>query len=83
MQNQSSHWLTIRKEKPDWVIMWGWGAMNPTAIKEAAKTRFPLDRFIELVVRAHVDTEALVQKLKGILHQALQQQALTFLQYKT
>ena len=39
-QNQGSQWLTIRKEKPDWVIMWGWGVMNITAIKEAAKTRF-------------------------------------------
>ena len=46
MQNQSAQWLNVRKEQPDWMIMWGWGAMNPTAIKEAAKTRFPLDRFI-------------------------------------
>jgi len=46
MQNQSSHWLNVRKEKPDWMIMWGWGAMNSTAIKEAAKTRFPLDKFV-------------------------------------
>ncbi len=46
MQNQSAQWLNVRKERPDWMIMWGWGAMNPTAIKEAAKTRFPLDRFI-------------------------------------
>ena len=46
MQNQSSHWLQVRKERPDWMVMWGWGAMNPTAIKEAAKIRFPMDRFI-------------------------------------
>lgn len=46
MQNQSSHWLTVRKERPDYMIMWGWGAMNPTAIKEAAKIRFPMDKFI-------------------------------------
>lgn len=46
MQAQSSHWLTVRRERPDWMIMWGWGAMNPTAIKEAAKIRFPMDRFI-------------------------------------
>ncbi len=66
MQNQSSHWLTIRKEKPDWVIMWGWGAMNPTAIKEAAKTRYPLDRFIgNWWSGAHTDTEALGAKAKG------------------
>ncbi len=46
MQSQSSHWLNVRKERPDWMIMWGWGAMNSTAIKEAAKIRFPLDHFI-------------------------------------
>jgi len=46
MQNQSSHWLQVRKEKPDYMIMWGWGAMNPTAIKEAAKIRYPMDKFI-------------------------------------
>lgn len=46
MQNQSSQWLNIRRDRPDYVIMWGWGAMNPTAIKEAAKTRFPMDKMI-------------------------------------
>jgi branched-chain amino acid transport system substrate-binding protein len=46
MQNQGSQWLNVRKERPDWMIMWGWGAMNATAVKEAIKTRFPLDRFI-------------------------------------
>ena len=46
MQNQSSHWLQVRKERPDWMIMWGWGAMNPTAIKEAAKIKYPMDKFI-------------------------------------
>lgn len=46
MQNQSSQWLNIRRDRPDYMVMWGWGAMNPTAIKEAIKTRFPMDRFI-------------------------------------
>ncbi len=46
MQNQGSQWLNVRKERPDWMIMWGWGAMNATAVKEAVKTRYPLDRFI-------------------------------------
>ncbi|MEL6751369.1 MAG: ABC transporter substrate-binding protein, partial [Pseudomonadota bacterium] len=46
MQNQGSQWLNVRKERPDWMVMWGWGAMNATAVKEAIKTRFPLDKFI-------------------------------------
>jgi branched-chain amino acid transport system substrate-binding protein len=28
------------------MISWGWGAMNPTAIKEAAKINYPMDHFI-------------------------------------
>ena len=46
MQNQSSQWLNVRRDRPDWMVMWGWGAMNPTAVKEAAKIRYPMDRFV-------------------------------------
>jgi branched-chain amino acid transport system substrate-binding protein len=68
MQNQSSQWLNVRKEKPDWMIMWGWGAMNPTAIKEAAKIRFPLDRFIgNWWAGSHNDLNAVGESGKGYL----------------
>jgi branched-chain amino acid transport system substrate-binding protein len=46
MQNQSGLWLNVRRDKPDWMVMWGWGAMNPTAVKEAAKINYPMDHFI-------------------------------------
>ncbi|HZT26924.1 MAG TPA: ABC transporter substrate-binding protein [Pseudolabrys sp.] len=46
MQNQSSLWLSVRRDRPNYMIMWGWGAMNPTAVQEAAKTGFPMDHFI-------------------------------------
>ena len=46
MQNQSAQWLQIRRERPDYVIMWGWGAMNAGAITEAVKTNYPMDQFI-------------------------------------
>ena len=45
MQNQSSQWLNIRRDRPDYMIMWGWGAMSPTAVKEATKIRYPMDKF--------------------------------------
>ncbi|MEL6679436.1 MAG: ABC transporter substrate-binding protein [Pseudomonadota bacterium] len=45
-QEQKSQWLQIRRERPDNVIMWGWGVMNPTAIKEAANIRYPMEDFI-------------------------------------
>ncbi len=68
MQNQSSQWLNVRKEKPDWMIMWGWGAMNATAIKEAAKIRFPMDRFIgNWWAAAHADLNPVGAAGKGYL----------------
>jgi len=45
MQNQSSLWLNVQRDNPDYMIMWGWGAMNPTAVKEAANAGFPMEKF--------------------------------------
>ena len=45
-QEQRSVWLQIRRNQPDWVLMWGWGVMNQVAIKEASSIRYPMDRFI-------------------------------------
>jgi branched-chain amino acid transport system substrate-binding protein len=46
MQNQSGIWLNVRRDRPDYMIIWGWGAMNPAAVQEAAKTGYPMDHFI-------------------------------------
>lgn len=46
MQNQGSVWLSIRRDRPDWIYLQGWGAMNPTAVREAIRTGFPIDRMI-------------------------------------
>ena len=43
---QGAQWLQIRQIKPDWVILRGWGVMNPTALKAAAKVGFPRDHII-------------------------------------
>ncbi len=68
MQNQASQWLNVRKDRPDWMIMWGWGAMNPTAVKEAAKIRFPLDRFVgNWWAGAHADLNSVGETGKGYL----------------
>ncbi|MEM7075473.1 MAG: ABC transporter substrate-binding protein [Pseudomonadota bacterium] len=45
-QEQKSQWLQIRQQKPDYVLMWGWGVMNQVAIQEAANIRFPMENFI-------------------------------------
>lgn len=45
-QEQKSQWLQIRRDKPDYVLMWGWGVMNAVAVQEAANIRFPMENFI-------------------------------------
>ncbi len=45
-QEQKSQWLQIRQQRPDYVLMWGWGVMNQVAIQEAANIRFPMENFI-------------------------------------
>ena len=45
-QEQKSQWLQIRRDKPDYVLMWGWGVMNQVAVQEAANIRFPMENFI-------------------------------------
>ena len=43
---QQAQWLEIRRLRPDRVILWGWGVMNPTALKAAAKAGYPRDKMI-------------------------------------
>ncbi len=45
-QEQKSQWLQIRRERPDYVLMWGWGVMNQVAIQEAVNIRFNMENFI-------------------------------------
>lgn len=41
---QKATWLQIRQNRPDYVLLWGWGVMNSTSIKEAAAVGFPRDK---------------------------------------
>jgi len=43
---QGAQWLRIRQENPDYVIFWGWGVMNQTALKAAQKVGYPRDKII-------------------------------------
>ena len=43
---QQAQWLQVRQIRPDWVILRGWGVMNPTALKAAAKVGFPSTKIL-------------------------------------
>jgi branched-chain amino acid transport system substrate-binding protein len=46
MADQRSQWRKIVRAREDWMIMWGWGQMNATAIQRASEVGFPANRFI-------------------------------------
>jgi branched-chain amino acid transport system substrate-binding protein len=41
---QKATWLQIRQQRPDYVLLWGWGVMNGTALKEAVATGYPREK---------------------------------------
>ena len=41
---QKATWLQVRQSRPDYVMLWGWGVMNSTALKEAQATGFPREK---------------------------------------
>jgi len=41
---QKSAWLQVRQQRPDYVLLWGWGVMNSTALKEAVATGYPREK---------------------------------------
>ncbi len=65
-QEQKATWLQVRRDRPDWVFMWGWGVMNQVALSEAASIRFPMDRFVGVWWSAsEQDTRPVGEAAKG------------------
>ena len=42
--DQKAAWLQVRQNRPDYVLLWGWGVMNSTALKEAQATGYPREK---------------------------------------
>lgn len=70
---QKATWLQIRKDRPDFVIMWGFGVMNSTALKEAQATGYPRDKMYgSWWAGAEPDTRDVGEAAKGYNAVALQ-----------
>ena len=65
MQNQSAQWLNVRRDRPDYMIMFGWGALQPTAVKEAVRINYPMDKFISIWWASEDDAKAGGPEAKG------------------
>ena len=47
---QKSVWLQVRQQRPDFVFLWGWGAMNSTATARGDRGRLPARADVRRVV---------------------------------
>lgn len=65
---QGSQWLKIHQINPDWVILRGWGVMNPVALKTAQKVGFPADHIIgNIWSNSEEDVRPAVDAAKGFV----------------
>jgi len=63
---QKATWLQVRQARPDYVVLWGWGVMNSTAIKEAQATGYPRDKMYGLWwAGAEPDVKDVAEGAKG------------------
>ena len=70
---QKAAWLQIRQNKPDYVLLWGWGVMNSTALKEAQATGYPRDKMYGVWwAAAEPDVKNVGEGAKGYSGLALQ-----------
>lgn len=73
---QKSAWLQIRRERPDYVLLWGWGAMNTASLKEAQATGYPRERMVGVWwAGAEPDVKDVADGAKGYSALALQHSA--------
>lgn len=75
---QQSTWLQIRRERPDYVLLWSAGIMTPTAIREAQAAGYPRDKIYGIWwASSETDVEDLGEVAKGYngitLHNSLEQ----------
>lgn len=70
---QKATWLQIRQNRPDWVLLWGWGVMNSTALKEAQSTGYPREKMLGVWwAGAEPDVKDVAEGAKGYSALALQ-----------
>jgi branched-chain amino acid transport system substrate-binding protein len=73
---QKATWLQVRRERPDYVLLWGWGVMNSTAIKEAVATGYPRNKMFGVWWSgAEPDVKDVADGAKGYSALALQHSA--------
>lgn len=65
-EEQADTWAAVKADGVDWALLWGWGVMNPIALRESLKAGFPIDHVIGIWWSANeTDIKRLGRKAKG------------------
>jgi len=65
LDRQAELWQQVQKDQRDYMVMFGYGAMNPIAIKSATEVGFPMARFFSIWYPTDSDLRAVGDAAKG------------------
>jgi branched-chain amino acid transport system substrate-binding protein len=66
--DQAAIWPQVRRARPDWVVFWGAGVGQTTALSEAVRNGLPMDRMSSSVWLSESDMEVVGKDaVKGVL----------------
>jgi len=52
---QSAQWTQVRREKPDWVVIWGAGGGQPNSVREALRNGISPDKIVSVIWLSDTD----------------------------
>lgn len=65
---QSSSWTSVRRFRPDWVVIWGAGGGQTVSLRDAVRNGIQLDRLLSVIWLSETDTEIVGKDAaKGVL----------------
>jgi branched-chain amino acid transport system substrate-binding protein len=65
-ENQRAIWSKIARDKPDYLIMYGFGPMNQVAVRQALAAKFPMSHFFSIWWIDNDDVRAIGDAANGL-----------------
>ncbi|MGA7326471.1 MAG: ABC transporter substrate-binding protein [Rhodomicrobium sp.] len=64
---QSAQWTQVRRDRPDWVVLWGAGGGQPNSVREALRNGISPDKIVSVIWLAETDMGIVgAEQAKGI-----------------
>jgi branched-chain amino acid transport system substrate-binding protein len=64
---QSAQWTQVRRDRPDWVVLWGAGGSQPNSVREALRNGISPDKIVSVIWLSETDMGIVgAEQAKGI-----------------